>query len=63
MLELILVIGYIIVTTAIGWILSTRAKARNDINSFFVGKKELSGMLVCFITVSYTHLDVYKRQI
>lgn len=39
MLELILVIGYIIVTTAIGWILSTRAKARNDINSFFVGKK------------------------
>lgn len=39
MVELILVIGYIIVTTAIGWILSTRAKARNDINSFFVGKK------------------------
>ncbi len=49
MLELILVIGYIIVTTAIGWILSTRAKARNDINSFFVGKKELSAVLVCFI--------------
>ena len=49
MVELILVIGYIIVTTAIGWILSTRAKARNDINSFFVGKKELSGLLVCFI--------------
>lgn len=39
MAELIMVIGYIVVTTLVGWVLSTRAKARNDINSFFVGKK------------------------
>lgn len=43
-----MVIGYIVLTTAVGWILSTRAKSRNDINSFFVGKKELGAVLVCF---------------
>lgn len=48
MAELIMVIGYIVLTTAVGWILSTRAKSRNDINSFFVGKKELGAVLVCF---------------
>ena len=48
MAELIMVIGYIVVTTLVGWVLSTRAKARNDINSFFVGKKELGAVLVCF---------------
>ncbi len=49
MAELIMVLAYIIITTAVGWILSTRAKARNDINSFFIGKKELGGLLICFI--------------
>lgn len=48
MAELIMVIGYIVVTTAVGWFLSTRTKSRNDINSFFVGKKELGAVLVCF---------------
>lgn len=49
MFEFILVIGYIAITTFLGWYLTSRAKARNDINSFFVGKKELSWVLVMFV--------------
>lgn len=49
MFEFILVIGYILITTFLGWYLTSRAKARNDINSFFVGKKELSWILVMFV--------------
>jgi SSS family solute:Na+ symporter len=49
MVEFILVVGYIILTTFLGWYLTSRAKARNDINSFFVGKKELSWILVMFV--------------
>lgn len=47
--ELLLVVGYIVITTALGWYLSYRAKANNDINSFFVGRKELGPILICFI--------------
>ena len=49
MLEFILVLGYIVLTTFLGWYLTSRAKARNDINSFFVGRKELSWLLVMFV--------------
>lgn len=49
MVEFILVLGYIALTTFLGWFLTSRAKARNDINSFFVGKKELSWFLVMFV--------------
>ena len=49
MFEFILVLGYIALTTFLGWYLTSRAKARNDINSFFVGKKELSWVLVMFV--------------
>lgn len=49
MAELVMVIAYIVITTAVGWWLSTRAKSRNDIKSFFVGKKELGGVLICFV--------------
>ena len=37
MLEFILVVVYIVLTTAIGWYMSQRAKAQNDIKSFFIG--------------------------
>ena len=49
MLEFILVVVYIVLTTAIGWYMSQRAKAQNDIKSFFIGKKELGTMLIMFV--------------
>lgn len=49
MLELILVICYIAATTAIGWYLSMKAKAQNNIKSFFIGKKELGALLIMFV--------------
>lgn len=49
MLEFVIVLAYIVLTTFLGWYLTSKAKARNDINSFFVGKKELSWILVMFV--------------
>lgn len=49
MAEFLIVVAYIVITTFLGWYLTSRAKARNDINSFFVGKKELSWILVMFV--------------
>ena len=49
MLEFILVVVYIVLTTAIGWYMSQRAKAQNDIKSFFIGKKELGTLLIMFV--------------
>lgn len=49
MLEFVLVVAYIAVTTFLGWYLTSRAKARNDIKSFFIGKKELTWWLVMFV--------------
>lgn len=43
-----MVVGYIVLTTAVGWYLSSRARARNDISSFFVGRKEMGTVLICF---------------
>ena len=48
MAELLMVVGYIVLTTAVGWYLSSRARARNDISSFFVGRKEMGTVLICF---------------
>lgn len=49
MLEFALVVTYIVLTTAIGWLMSKRAKAQNDIKSFFIGKKELGTLLIMFV--------------
>lgn len=49
MLEFIMVILYIVLTTFIGWYMSQRAKAQNDIKSFFIGKKELGTLLIMFV--------------
>ena len=49
MVEFILVITYIAITTGIGYMMSQRAKARNDAKSFFIGRKDMGTLLVMFV--------------
>ena len=43
------VAAYIVITTGVGWYLSNRAKSSNDTKSFFLAKKNLGPILICFL--------------
>lgn len=49
MLEFLVVVAYIVITTGVGLYLSNRAKARQNLDSFFLGKKNLGPVLICFL--------------
>ncbi len=49
MAEFLVVVAYIVLTTGIGWYLSNKAKSSENIDSFFLAKKNLGPVLICFL--------------
>lgn len=49
MAEFLVVVAYIVITTSVGVYLSNRAKASQNLDSFFLGKKNLGPVLICFL--------------
>ena len=49
MTAFIVVMAYIVITTLVGWSLSNKGKNSDDTKSFFLAKKNLGPVLICFL--------------